>query len=116
MKTKEPSLRVKKLNELLKETIGAIILRQTDLGKDAFLTITKVETASDTKNATVYVSTIVKAQEQNVLDELQRSAGAIQHTLNRTLRMKPVPRITFAIDKAFEKEQRVYELLTPKDQ
>jgi len=103
--------RVEKINELIKEEIGKIILKELDIDKDLLLTVTHVKTSSDLAHATISISTIIKEREQETLDELQYNAGAIQYILNRKLRMKPVPRIRFVIDVAHEKEQRLYDIL-----
>ena len=42
----------------------------------------------------------------------------MQYLLNRKLRMRPVPKIIFKLDAAFEKENKLYEILSDieKDQ
>ncbi len=105
------SHRVEKISELIKEEVGKIILKEVDIDKDILLTVTHVRTSSDLAHATIYISTILKEKEQETLEELQHNAGAIQYILNRKLRMRPVPRIRFAIDATYEKEQRLYDIL-----
>lgn len=103
--------RVEKISELIKEEVAKIILKELDIDKNLLLTVTHVKTSSDLAHATIFISTIVKENEEEILEELQYNAGAIQYILNRKLRMKPVPRIRFAIDVAHEKEQRLYDIL-----
>lgn len=104
--------RVEKISELIKEEVSKIILKELDIDKNILLTVTHVKTSSDLAHATIYVSAILKEKEQEALEELQYNAGAIQHILNRKLRMRPVPRIRFAIDTTYEKEQRLYDILS----
>lgn len=104
--------RVEKINEVIKEEISKIILREIDIDKNILLTVTHVKTSSDLMHATIYISAILKDKEQEALEELQHNAGALQYILNRKLRMKPVPRIRFAIDTTYEKEQRLYDILS----
>lgn len=103
--------RLEKINRLIKEEVSKIILKEFDIDKDLLLTVTQVKTSSDFAHATIYVSTIIKAREQEMLETLEHSAGDIQYVLNRKLRMRPVPRIRFAIDTSYEKEQRLYDIL-----
>lgn len=84
--------------------------------KDAFLTVTRIELSRDLAHATVFVSALVKEKEAGALAELKRTIGTIQYALNRTLRMRPVPKITFAIDKAYTAETKVYEILSRHDE
>ncbi|MCR4322875.1 MAG: 30S ribosome-binding factor RbfA [Candidatus Azambacteria bacterium] len=103
--------RVEKISELIKEEVGKIILKQVDIDKDILVTITHVKTSSDFAYATIYISMFNKEREEEILTMLQHSAGDIQFVLNRKLRMKPVPRIRFALDVTYEKEQRLYDIL-----
>lgn len=103
--------RLEKISQLIKEEVGKIILKELDIDNNLLLTITQVTTSSDLGHATISVSTILKEREQEMLDELHHRAGDIQYILNRKLRMRPVPRIRFAIDTTYEKEQRLYDIL-----
>lgn len=103
--------RAEKLNELIKEEVSKIILKELDIDKNLLLTVTNVKTSSDLAHATILVSAILKEKEQEILELLQYNAGTIQHLLNRKLRMRPVPRIRFEIDATYEKEQRLYDIL-----
>lgn len=103
--------RLEKISQLIKEEVGKIILKELDIDKDLLLTITHVKTSSDLAHATIYISTIIKTREEETLEALKHSAGDIQYILNRKLRMRPVPRIRFAIDTTYEKEQRLYDIL-----
>lgn len=111
------SHRIERINQLIKEEVGKIILKECDFDKNLLVTITRVDTSSDINYATIFVSVIMKEKEQEVLGELTYNAGAIQHMLIRKLKMKPVPRIRFAIDTTYDVEQRLYDIFetTKKD-
>ena len=87
-------------------------MKELDIDKDLLLTVTDVKISSDLAHATIFISTIIKAREEETLAALRHSAGDIQYILNRKLRMRPVPRIRFAIDATYEKEQRLYDILS----
>ena len=104
--------RIEQVNQLIKEELGKIILREVDACKDAMLTITKVDSSANLQIVNVYVSAIIKEKEQSAFEELRRNTGDMQYLLNRKLRMRPVPKIIFKLDTAFEKENKLYEILS----
>jgi len=104
--------RLEKINQLLKEEIGRIILKELDIGKQLFITVTRVETSSDIAHATIFLSTLVRTRKKEALLTLQKNAGNIQYILNRKLRMRPVPKIRFALDTIFKNEQRLHDILS----
>lgn len=103
--------RVDQINRLIREEIGKIILREIETSKDAMITVTRVETSSDLRHSTIYISILYKEKEGQAFRDLNRSIYDIQYTLNRTLRMRSAPKIRFEIDKAHEVEQKMYEIL-----
>ena len=112
MEREQKARRLDKINQLLQEEIGKIILRELDLDKNILVTITRVDTSSDLAHATAFFSTLARDKEEEALAALTHSVSDIQHVLNRKLRMRPVPKIRFAIDISFKKEQRLYDILS----
>ena len=104
--------RVDQVNELVKEEVGKIILREVDIDRNLLLTVTRVKTTANYKSATVYVSVLEKSREAEALDTLEKNIYDIQYRLNRTLRMHPIPKIKFAIDVQGEKEMHLEKLLS----
>ena len=107
--------RIDQVNQLVKEEVSKLILREIELSKDAMITVTRVETSSDLRHSTIYISTLFKDKQEAALHELNRSIYDIQHAFNRALRMRPVPKIRFEIDKAYEIEQKLYETLAEEE-
>ncbi len=104
--------RIDQVNELVKEEVGKIILREVDIDRSLLTTITRVKTTANYKSATLYVSVLIKDREGEALDILEKNTYDIQYRLNRTLRMHPIPKIRFAIDIQGEKELRLQTLLS----
>ncbi len=104
--------RVEQLNELVKEEVSKIILREVDIDRSLLLTITNVKATSNFKSATLFFMVLDKTREEEALDTLQKNTYDIQYRLNRTLRMHPIPKIKFAVDVQGEKELRLEKLLT----
>lgn len=105
--------RVEKVEILIREVIAGILLRDFPFSAGTMVTVTRAVVSHDLFHATIYISVLAKdaTGERQVLAELTRSAGDIQFTLNRKLRMRPVPRITFAIDQDEKRRERIEKLL-----
>ncbi len=93
--------------------LAGIIERDVHFGVGVLVTITRVVASEDLYYAHIFVSVLggEDNQEAAALAELTRNVGMIQHQLNRKLRMRPVPRITFAIDQEEKRRERIEELL-----
>lgn len=109
MKTtgKKPSNRIEKLNSLIQKQLGIIIIDFLD--PQNLVTITKVDTSRDLKWTKVWVS--VLGDETAVLRALEKNVYEIQGELNRTLTLKVLPRIQFALDTSPKYAAHISELL-----
>jgi len=105
------SLRVKKVNKLLKHEISQLLLREIDFC-DILVTITGVETSSDLRHAKVKISVLPQEKNELALEIINKNIFRIQQKLNKKLYMKPIPRIRFEIDQVEIKAQRIEELLS----
>jgi len=105
------SERIKKVNELIKRELGAIILKQVDYPKDLLLTLSKVECSSGLRDAKVWVSVMPGNRATWVLNVLQRNIYHIQKTLDKRLKMRPVPKIRFLRQEKIGDAERVDEIL-----
>ena len=105
--------RVEQVENLLREVIADILLRDFPPPAGTMVTLTRTAVTADLFHATIYISVLAQdaAEESHVFEELTRAAGEIQFTLNRKLRMRPVPRITFAIDQGEKRRERIEKLL-----
>ena len=106
--------RIEKVQVLGREILAEIIARELQFPEGTLVTVTRVEVSGDLYYARVFVSVLGRdAQAENiVLTELARATGAMQLELNRRLRMRPVPRITFEIDEDEKRRERIEKLLT----
>lgn len=98
---------------LLREVIAKILLRDLAFPDGAMVTVTRVAPSDDLYYATAFVTILAPkaGAEGTVLAELKRVTGLVQHELNRTLRMRPVPKISFALDQNEQRRERVEKLL-----
>ncbi|MBU4204954.1 30S ribosome-binding factor RbfA [Patescibacteria group bacterium] len=96
------SKRIERVNSLIQRELGQIIFKEIELPKDILVTLTKVETSIDLANAKVYIAILPSDKAERVLAILNKMVYGLQKTLNRRLRMRPIPKIRFV-----EEEQNI---------
>lgn len=103
--------RIEKINELIKRELGSIISREFEVEPGILVTITEAKTSSDLTSAAIGVTVWPEAKRQEVFHKLDRAAGFFQSLLNKKLRMKPIPKISFWLDNRVAEAGKVEELL-----
>ena len=102
---------MRKINELLRETIADEVSKLKDPGI-GFVTITGVETAPDLRTAVVYYSALGTPEEQaDSAAGLERAVRRIQSGVARRVRLRYTPRLEFRVDPSIEHGMRIDELL-----
>ena len=106
------SQRTDRVDELLRQEIGALLTKELADPRIGFVTITGVETSTDLRHATVFVSVLgsEKAREKS-LQGLAAAHGTLQARLARELRMKRTPQLTFEYDPTVERGVRMTKLI-----
>lgn len=107
------NFRPERVGKLIREELSRMILRDVELPASALATITAVEVDKKLESARVEVSVLpsTPAAEQAVLDALVARAGELQYLLMKKINIKPMPRISFAIDHGLENAAKVEKLL-----
>jgi ribosome-binding factor A len=111
--------RMRRVNEAVREVIseGVGDLKDPRVG---FVTITGVETSSDLRHATVFVSVLgSEGKREKTLDGLTAAHGVLQARVARELRLKRTPQLTFEYDPTVERGVRMTQLideLAPRDE
>jgi len=91
-------LRQKKINELIRRELSQIIVREFD-AEDSLVTILNVDVSADLLSAKVSVSVFPANQANKVFGSLRKMTGLFQKLLNRRLKMKTIPYISFYLIK-----------------
>lgn len=105
-------LRVEKVQELMKQEVSQIILRELKDPRIGFVTVTSVECTGDLREAKIYVS--LMGSEQQVKDcwaGLTSSLGYIRREIGKRIRLRFTPEISLAIDKSLDYSAHIQELL-----
>jgi ribosome-binding factor A len=111
--TKPVSQRTERVDELLRQEIGAIVTRDVADPRIGFATITSVETTPDLRHAKVWVSVIGQPEEREAtIAALRRAMPFIRHELGSRLRLKRIPDLHINLDDTAERGTRVLRLLS----
>lgn len=103
--------RILKINKLIKQELGKIILTDVDFPRDIILTITKVDTSADLHYADVFISVLPDEKSIEIKEMIEENIYFIQGRLNRKLFMKPLPRIRFIIDRSGEYVEKIGKII-----
>ncbi len=96
---------MEKINELIHRFIGDLLRRELDV--EALVTVYGVNTSANGQDATVSITVYPFEKSEEILKEVQKNIYEIQQKLNRGLRIRPVPKITFKIDESEEKGSKI---------
>jgi len=103
--------RMRRINEVLREVVGAAIGELSD-PRIGFVTVTSVETSPDLRAAKVHVSVLgSEAEREETLAGLRSSHGVLQSKIAAETRMKRTPTLTFLYDDTVEQGMRISQLL-----
>lgn len=118
-----PSARIIRINELLKREIASDIPRlfTTDRFDTGAITVTRVETAADLRDANVHVSIFGHEEERpRMIRFLNKHRREIQARMSKNVIIKYTPRLHFKLDLSIETGDRVLGILAdldiPKDE
>jgi ribosome-binding factor A len=105
------SNRLAKINELILHYISEIISRELDLKPGVFVTVAKVDTTPDLRYTRIFVSIFPEKESGYAMESLENEIYKIQGTLNKKLKMKPLPRIEWKLDTTEAKADEIEKLL-----
>jgi ribosome-binding factor A len=108
----EPSVRMRKVNEALKEVLGKAIAEDLKDPRVGFVTVTGVDATPDLRHAKVYVSVLGKrAEKQATLKGLRSALGYLQGVINAELHLKRTPTLEFLYDASIDEGMKIHVLL-----
>ncbi len=102
--------RIEQLSVFLKEEVSKIIDRELEFPDGCLVTLTRMIISKDARYATVFFS-VLGATGSEVSVIFEKNIYPIQQTLNRAVRMRPVPQIRFVPDSAEDRRERVEKSL-----
>ena len=105
-------LRVEKLQELIKQEVGKMLLTDLKDPRIGFVTVTHVDVTGDLREAKIFVS--IMGNEEQVKDSwqgLQSSIGFIRREIGQRIRLRFTPTIAFALDTSLDYSEHIQKLL-----
>jgi len=103
--------RIDRVNSLLEHEISKILLHDFTFSPDILVTLTKVRVTANLIEAKAYISVFPEAKVVGIIGALNKSIFDVQNKINRTLRMRPTPKIIFVKETEVSKAARVEKLL-----
>lgn len=103
--------RILKINELLKRELGQLFLKEVEFPKDVLVTITRVDTSSNLREAIVSISSLPDSKSKAVQKILSYRIYDLQQEINKKLRMRPIPKIIFREEERVGQAAKIEELL-----
>ena len=106
--------RLERINSLLKRVIAEAMfsVMQGDSVQPGLITVTGVSCGKDLRDATVRVSVFGDdALKETVMQHLRHNAKRFQQIINREVKMKFTPRLTFQLDLSLEKGDEVLAII-----
>ena len=97
---------------LIKELAAKFLARENN--KTSLITVIHADTSPDLKRATIFITVLPDNKEQEVLEFVKRKRGEFREVLKKTLTIKTIPFLDFAIDKGEKNRQKIDELLRAK--
>lgn len=104
--------RTDRIDQLLREEIGAILAKDVQDPRIGFVTVTDVETAPDLSVARVWVSVIGQPAERELtMKALQHALPFVRHELGSRIRLRRIPELQLRGDDTVQRGTRVLQLL-----
>ena len=104
--------RTTRIDELLRQEMGAILSRDVEDPRIGFATIISIETTPDLRHAKVLVSVIGQPEDRRTtLNAMGRAMPFVRHELGKRLRIKRIPEFHLELDDTLERGTRVLHLL-----
>jgi len=98
--------RSQRVEKLIREELSKILLREFEF-PCALVTVTEVQVDKKLERAKAMISVIPSSAEKSAIAALDKNIGMIQRALLKKINIKPMPRISFAIDRGMENAARV---------
>lgn len=99
------------LRHVIVETLQRGKFHDEALLESRSVTVTEVQPSPDLKNANVFVMTLGGGDMERILPALNEASGYFQKEINKKLRLKSTPRLTFRADHSFDQAERIETIL-----
>lgn len=105
------SERILKINELIRQEVNKLLLTEIDFPRGCLVTIVKVDTSKDLRHSKIYISILPVKFTSKVLEVIKKNLGRLQFLLNKKLVLKPLPKLSFKVDRTEKEAKEIEDLL-----
>lgn len=102
--------RSERVGSVIQRELSKMIVRDIELS-GGFITVVDVLVDKKLEHARAHVSVLPASLETTALRALNMKIGEFQHALNRKMNIRPMPLISFVVDRGNENAARVEKLL-----
>ena len=102
---------MKQVNELIRNELSAIILREITTPPGSIVTVTSVTTSKDLNHSTVLITVLPDKYRDTVLEKLNKKAGYLTSLLAKKVIIKRIPRLFFKYDTKEAQALHINELI-----
>jgi len=106
-----PGNRQRRGGELIKDVLAEALMRDVSDPRLGFVTITDVVPSPDFAVATVYFTTLTKAQREPSRRALESARGLLQNKIGRAMRTRNTPQLDFVYDTQQDEARRISRLI-----
>lgn len=105
--------RSERINNLIRQEISELLRRQVnDPRLHSFISVTRVSTSPDLKQAKVFVSVLgSEAERKEVLQGFAAASGFFRRELAQRLTLRRIPELSFHSDDSIERGNQVLRLI-----
>ena len=104
--------RMRRVDEAVRQVLGAAVAADLKDPRVGFVTVTDVKTSPDLRHARVYVSVLGTRDEREAsLVGLRSAHGFLQRRVSGELRLKHTPELEFVFDETTDRAFRLEEIL-----
>jgi ribosome-binding factor A len=105
------SHRLEKINELIQQELGKIILAEEEFGLDVLVTILAAQTSNDQHQCAVTLSVWPEDKGPDILKKLNRRLAYFQALLNKKMKVRPMPTIKLILNTDEATSQKIETLI-----
>src|SRR3989344_5712511 len=110
-KTITPNMYIREGDVLECYEVGKIVHENLDMDNDAVVTVMRAIVSDDLNHVRIYISVFPSQFAEEVLAQINKQIYFLQQILNKKLKIHPVPKMFFVIDKTEERAAEVEEII-----
>jgi ribosome-binding factor A len=104
--------RINRINEEIQKELSSLLRTLKDPRvQGGMVTVTRVDTTSDLRYAKVFVSTLDKEREKDLIRGLKSAAGYLRRELGQAMQLRYTPELQFVADDSIEYGAHILAML-----